>query len=170
MKKKILILWICSLLFVSAISAILAITLSGNFSSQLNIGAIHSMENDIKWTRCFRAAGDTIYFEDHRMSRDGGKTVVAQQSIDVEDINAAPERAVFVSSEVFYALDGPTRMVTPGVYTGKAWRSNDGLKTIQEEPVTFHVPEGPLRDPEEGEWYGIYVYRTILRMPMPREN
>jgi hypothetical protein len=123
------------------------------------------MGNDIKWTRCFRAADGTIYFEDHRMSRDGGKTVVDQQAVDVEDINAAPERAVFVSESVFYALDGPTKLISQGTYSGRAWRSADGLKTLQEETVSFRVPQGPVRDAVEGEWYGIYVYRTILEMP-----
>jgi len=99
------------------------------------------------------------------MSMDNGKTVVAQQAIDVEDINAAPERAVFVRDDIFFALDGLTKIVSPGVYTGKAWRSNDGLQTIEEEQVRINVPEGPLRDPAVGEWYGLYVYRTILEMP-----
>lgn len=165
MNPKALIISIVSLLVVCVISVLLARSLFCHSDSKAEISAIQSMGNEIKWTRCFRAADGTIYFEDHRMSKDGGKTVIAQQNIDVEDINAAPERAVMVSDDVFYALDGPTELVTPGVYTGKGWRSTDGLRTIGEESVTFHVPEGPLRDPREGEWYGIYVYRTILEMP-----
>lgn len=173
MNKKTVALWIASLLLVSAASVLVVKTWfcmnhgkgGGGKSMVENISTIRRMGNDIKWTRCFRAADGTIYFEDHRMSRDGGRTVVAQQAIDVEDINAAPERAVWVRDDVFYALDGPTKTVTPGIYSGKAWRSTDGLKTIQEEAVTFNVPEGPLHDAENGEWYGIYVYRTILEMP-----
>jgi hypothetical protein len=173
MNRKIVALWIASLLLVSAASVLVVKTWfcmshgkgGGEKSMVENISTIRRMGNGIKWTRCFRAADGTIYFEDHRMSRDGGRTVVAQQAIDVEDINAAPERAVWVRDDVFYALDGPTKIITPGVYSGKAWRSTDGLKTIQEEAVTFNVPEGPLHDAENGEWYGIYVYRTILEMP-----
>lgn len=130
-----------------------------------SVGAIQSMENDIKWTRCFQAADGSIFFEDHRVSRDGGKTVIAQNNIDVEAINAAPERAVLNQDDLFYALDGPTTLIKPGVYSAKAWRSSDGLKTIQQENVVIHVPEGPLRDRNEGEWYGIFVYRTIIEMP-----
>ena len=130
-----------------------------------NISTRQSMGNDNKWTRCFRATDGTIYFEDHRKSVDGGKTVIAQKLIDVEDINAAPERAVLVNDALLYALDGPTQLVSPGVYSGKAWRSTDGLNTIQEESVTFYVPEGPLRDRIGGEWYGLFVYRTILELP-----
>jgi len=143
--------WILSLLSFGMISVLLAGTWSCRSNHKPYTSTIQSMGNDIKWTRCFRASDGTIYFEDHRKSMDGGKTVVAQQTIDVEDINAAPERAVLVTKNSFYALDGPTKMVTPGVYSGKAWRSDDGLKTIEEEQVTFHVPEGPLRDPEDGE-------------------
>lgn len=130
-----------------------------------SVSVRQGMGNDNKWTRCFRMADGTIYFEDHRMSRDGGETVLAQNYIDVEDINAAPERAVLVKDELLYALDGPTQIVTPGVYSGKAWRSTDGLKTVQEESVTFYVPGGPLRDRIGGEWYGLFVYRTIIEMP-----
>jgi hypothetical protein len=150
MNKKSIIFWILSLLIICVISVLLGKSWFCNSSTGTNVSTIQSMGNDNKWTRCFRASDGSIYFEDHRMSQDGGKSVIAQQAIDVEDINAAPERAVFVSNDVFYALDGPTKIVSPGVYTGKAWRSDDGLKTMQEEQVTFHVPEGPLRDPEEG--------------------
>ncbi len=165
MNRWTIILWIFSLLVASVISVLLARTWACRSNNKPDISTVQSMENGIKWTRCFSAADGTIYFEDHKMSKDGGKTIIAQHAIEVEDINAAPERAVLVSENSFYALDGPTKMITPGVYKGKAWRSDDGLKTIEEKQVTFHVPEGPLRDPEEGEWYGIYVYRTILEMP-----
>jgi hypothetical protein len=173
MNKKTFALWIGSLLLVTAVSALVVKTWfcisdekqAEEGSMVKDISPIQSMENDVKWTRCFRAADGGIYFEDHRMSRDGGKTVVVQHEVDVEDINGAPERAILVRDDLFYALDGPTRVVKPGIYEGRAWRSGDGLKTIREEEVTFNVPEGPLHDAGEGEWYGIYVYRTILEMP-----
>lgn len=134
-------------------------------ANTISLSTRQSMENDIKWTRCFQMGNGTLYFEDHRMSKDGGRTVIKQSDIDVEEINGAPERAVLITDDLFYALDGPTKMVTPGVYAGKAWRSSDGLKTMKEEKVIFKVPDGPVRDSENGEWYGIYVYRTILEMP-----
>jgi len=56
-------------------------------------------------------------------------------------------------------------MVTPGIFAGKAWRSSDGLKTIEEEKVVFNIPQGLIRERGNGEWYGMYVYRTILEMP-----
>lgn len=165
MKKSTIYIWIGSLVIVSLAAYWVVRTRFCPCPGRPRIGTIHSMGNDIKWTRCFQAADGTLYFEDHRMSQDGGKTVVDQHAVDVEEINAAPERALFVGKDLFYALDGPTRLVSPGIYAGRAWRSTDGLKTIREEPVAFHVPRGPLRDPVEGEWYGIYVYRTILEMP-----
>jgi hypothetical protein len=100
------------------------------------------------------------------MSNDGGRTVVVQKDIDVEGINDQPERAVLATKSIFYALHGSTKMVTPGVYRAKAWRSSDGLRTIRKEEVTINVPEGPLREGKSGEyWYGLYVYRTIVEMP-----
>lgn len=129
------------------------------------ISTIQSMGNDIKWTRCFQMGKGPIYFEDHRMSLDGGRTVVSQKDIDVEEINAAPERAVLSSAESLFALDGPTSLVSTGIYRGKGWRSSDGLKSIGEEEVLFHIPQGPLRDRVGGEWYGLFNYRTIIEMP-----
>jgi hypothetical protein len=129
------------------------------------ISEIKNMENGAKWTRCFYTADRLLYLKDHFISRDGGKTLVVQHNIDVEDINAAPERAVLVSKELFYALDGPTKYIRPGVYRGKCWRSVDNLKTIQQEEPLFYIRDGikPRKDVER--WFGIFVYRTILEMP-----
>lgn len=121
--------------------------------------------NNGKWIRSFRAADGTIYLKNHLMSMDGGKTIQPQTQIDVEDINAAPERAVLAKKGLFYALDGPASLVSPGVYSVDAWRSADELKTLHKEKVTFYVPDGPKRERENGEWYGLYVYRTIIEMP-----
>ncbi len=163
MSNKIYIYWILSLLLVAA--AFYWFNTDDSNSLIRETGPRQSMGNDNKWTRCFQMGDGTIFFEDHRISKDGGKTVTTQGDIDVEAVNGAPERAVLVRGDLFYALDGPTKMVTPGIYAGKAWRSSDGLKTIEEERVVFNVPDGPVRDGVNGEWYGIYVYRTILEMP-----
>jgi hypothetical protein len=72
---------------------------------------------------------------------------------------------VLAKPGLFYALDGPARLAGPGVYRVRGWRSTDDLKSLQEEEVTVHVPDGPTRDPRGGEWYGIYVYRTIVERP-----
>jgi hypothetical protein len=130
-----------------------------------NIGKILSMENGSKWTRCFLTADGSIYFKDHKISRDGGRTLVEQKTIDLEEINRAPERAALSTTRLFYALDGPTIYVSPGVYKGKSWRSSDNLNTLQQEEPLFNIPDGikPRKDVER--WFGIYVYRTILTMP-----
>jgi hypothetical protein len=130
----------------------------------VNAGIIDSMNNDNKWTRCFRYNDGNIYFADHKMSRDGGKTISDQKNIDLEDINGAPERAVIVTSKLFYALDGPVTFKSQGIFTGKAWRSVDGLKTILKEEPEFYIPEGCRPDKNIENWYGIYVYRTILEI------
>ncbi|MBL8259671.1 MAG: exo-alpha-sialidase [Candidatus Competibacteraceae bacterium] len=106
-----------------------------------------------------------IYLRKHLKSVDGGKTVEPQNAIDVEDINAVPERAVFSKKGMFYALGGRAKLVSPGVYSLDAWRSTDDLKTVRPEKITLNIPEGPAKEPEEGVWYGIYVFRTILELP-----
>jgi hypothetical protein len=134
-------------------------------SSVTGISDIKSMNNGTKWTRCFRTADGVIYFKDHKMSKDQGTTILEQNHIDVEEINRAPERAVLATDKLFYALNGSTEFVSPGIYKGKAWRSGNNLTTLQEEEPIFIIPEGikPRKDVER--WFGIFVYRTILTMP-----
>jgi hypothetical protein len=133
--------------------------------SLARISEIKSMDNGTKWTRCFVATDGIIYFKDNLMSKDGGKTLMAQQNVNVEEINGAPERAVLATEKLFHALDGPTEYVSPGLYKGKSWRSVDNLKTLQQEEVTIYIPDGAKPRKDVDKWYGIFVYRTILKMP-----
>ena len=118
-----------------------------------------------RWTRSFMAADGTLYLWGRLQSRDGGRTIEPQTAIDVEKINAAPERAVFTRPGMFYALDGPAELESPGVYRVRGWRSTDDLLTLSSETVRLEVPAGPSRARQPHEWYGLYVYRTILEMP-----
>jgi len=129
-----------------------------------NIGPISCLNNG-KWIRCFRTHDGTIYFRGQFKSFSGGKTVVPQKDINVEEINAEAERAVISMNGLFYATGGYARFLKPGMYSVAAWRSTDELKTIKNEEAFVYVPEGPQRNREKGEWYGLYVYRTILQMP-----
>ena len=123
------------------------------------------METGTKWSRCFLNSDGVIFFKDSLMSVDGGKTVVPQKKLNFEEINGAPERAVLATENLFYALDGPTEYVSPGLFKGRSWRSVDNLKTLQEETPLFYIPDGikPRKDVEK--WFGIFVYRTILIIP-----
>lgn len=120
--------------------------------------------NNGKWVRSFRVTDGTIYLKNHLKSTDGGKTFEPQKQVDVEDINDAPERAVLAKKGLFYALDGPASLVSSGVYSVDSWRSTDELKTLHKEKATVYVPDGPKRERESGEWYGLYVYHTIIEM------
>jgi hypothetical protein len=125
---------------------------------------VKSMENGTKWSRCFLNSDGIIFFKDSLMSVDGGKSVVPQKNLNVEEINGAPERAVLSTEKEFYALDGPTEYISPGIYKGKAWRSNDNLKTLQSEEPVFYIPDGIKPRKNVEKWFGIFVYRTILKM------
>lgn len=125
---------------------------------------IQSMNTGSKWTRCFLHPDGVIYFKDSLKSLDGGRTLVAQNNLDVEAINGAPERAVYASDSLFYALDGPVEYVNPGLYRGKSWRSTDHMKSMQQEAPLFYIPDG-IKPRKADKWFGIFVYRTILRMP-----
>lgn len=137
---------------------------SGDLSI-VSVDEIKSMNNGSKWSRCFRDADGTIYFKDSLMSRDGGRTLLLQKDYNLEEINRAPERAVMSSGNMFYALDGPTVYIRQGVFKGKSWRSGDNLKTIKQQDVLFNIPDGAAPLKNNSEWYGLFVYRTILRMP-----
>jgi hypothetical protein len=130
----------------------------------MSVSEIRTLENG-RWIRCFRAADGAIYFKGKTMTRDNGATILPQTQVDLERINGGPERAVFVKPGLFYALDGPARLLEPGRYQVRGWRSTDELQTLQEEEVIVEVPGGPARPANEGEWFGLYVYRTILERP-----
>ncbi|MBK8884868.1 MAG: exo-alpha-sialidase [Bacteroidales bacterium] len=131
----------------------------------LHASEVRSMDNGAKWSRCFRMQDGNIYFNDSLMSRDGGKTLIPQTDLDLNEINGAPERAVYTSGRMLYALDGPTEYISPGVYSGRSWRSEDNLKSIKAEKPLFYIPEGAAPIKNIKEWYGIFVYRTIIMMP-----
>lgn len=137
---------------------------SGNKPSILT-AEIKSMENGNNWSRCFLNSDGIIFFKDSLMSMDGGKTLVQQKKLKLDVINGAPERAVLSTKRIFYALDGPTEYMRPGVFKGRSWRSGDNLKSLHEEEVMFNIPEGAAPIKNNTDWYGLYVYRTILTMP-----
>jgi len=136
-----------------------------NSSLFADAGEIKSMDNGTKWTRSFRHTDGSIYLKGNLVSTDGGKTIHDQTHIDVEEINSQPECAVLSTSELFYAIDGPTSYVSTGIYRGKSWRSSDNMKTLKQEEPVFYIPDGikPRKDVEK--WFGLFVYRTILEMP-----
>jgi len=136
-----------------------------SFSEILVKDEIKSMNTGAKWSRCFRTSDGMIYFRDSLMSQDGGKTLISQSIIDLQEINGAPERAVSSGDSMFYALDGPTEYIKPGLYKGKSWRSFDNLKSVTQEEVYFNIPDGAAPIEDNTEWYGLFVYRTILNLP-----
>jgi len=137
----------------------------GNNSPVKEISRIESLNTGEKWCRCFMSNDGTIYFKDSLLTRDAGRTLLSQHEFDPKRINGAPERAVLTTSNGIYALDGPVSYVEKGVYRGVAWRSADNLKNFARENPVFYIPEGAGPISDTNEWYGIYVYRTILAMP-----
>ncbi|MGV8094572.1 MAG: sialidase family protein [Mangrovibacterium sp.] len=69
------------------------------------------------------------------------------------------------TEDLFYALDGPAKILKHGIYRVKTWRSTNNLKTIEQEEAVIRVPEGPAVHYENDRWNGIFVYRTIIEMP-----
>nr|MBC8462022.1 exo-alpha-sialidase [Deltaproteobacteria bacterium] len=129
-----------------------------------SIGEIHSY-GDYKWVTSFQSADGTIYLHGKKKSTDGGRTVVPHDEPAFDEMAKIPEGAIFCRDGLFLALDGPTHYISPGVYRVRAWCSIDNLKTIKEEQAIVNVPEGPRREREKGEWFGLYFHRTILEMP-----
>ncbi len=133
--------------------------------THIKTGKIDSTGTGVKWCRSFLGHDGIIYFRDSLMSTDGGKTLIPQNKFDLREINGAPERAVLSTGNQFYALDGPTEYIRPGVYRGKAWRSAGDMQSIREEEPIFYLPDGAAPIANNTEWYGLFVYRTILVMP-----
>lgn len=128
------------------------------------VGKRVTLKKENKWKRSLIASDGTIYFRDSIKSTDGGKTFIRQNEINIDPIIDQPERAVLSTKETFFALDGPTKITAPGVFSVRCWRSTDNLKSVQEEKAIMNVPEGPKIHFDD-QWNGIYVYRTILKMP-----
>jgi hypothetical protein len=168
---------LCKILLTAAVGVILVLTFLFYQSEKIlslpiangstviaSLGEISNLENG-KWIRCFRGPDGAIYLRKFLKSSDGGKTFGKQNAVDVEDINAAPERAVLASKEQFFAMAGYAKPVGNGFYQVDAWRSADGLKTLDKETSMIHVPEGPKSEKKDDEWYGLFIYRTIIEMP-----
>ena len=135
------------------------------------------------WRSCFRHFDGTIYLADRNKTVDGGKSIVKHDISGLDKISIhqfigiprpdkmddrpqpGPEGTVFSRPGLFLALDGRMYMESPGVYHARCWRSTDNLETITEENVVVNVPEGPQRNWEPGEWYGIWITRGIVEMP-----
>ena len=128
-----------------------------------SIGIIKRLGN-VRWiSRCFRIGDGSIYFEKKLKSTDGGKTVTPHKEMDFDEIHLKGG-AVFAGKGVFYAPVVRTSLVRSGIYSVNAWRSTDNLRTLQKEKVMLNIPGGPRRDAEQGEWFGIYVHRSIIEM------
>ena len=167
------IFWIAIVLIVSVVSFFLGLNfynrlpdnLKESKSEVVRVGDRIAMKSDQRWKRCLLTPDGTIYFKDSLKSTDGGKTFITHKDIDVEAIIAQPEVAVLSVKDLFYAANGRAKNTTPGIFKMNAWRSADGLKTIQKEESVINVPEGPKRHFDNDQWNGLYFYRTILSMP-----
>ena len=127
------------------------------------------------WRCCFQNYDGTIFLSGRNKSTDGGRTVVTHNMAGVDKISIlhnmlhptapGPEGAVFSRPGFFLALDGWSHFKLPGVYSLKVWRSADNLRTVEEGEALLKVPPGPRREREDGEWFGLFMTRSILEMP-----
>ncbi|MCI0563609.1 MAG: glycoside hydrolase [Nitrososphaera sp.] len=129
-----------------------------------SISSISGLDNG-KWIGSFRTHDGTIYLKGHFKTSNGGKTVVSQRDVDVEELTRDPGQASISLNGLFYATGGYAKLIKPGVYSISAWRSSDELKTLNNEVAFVYVPQGPKRDRKNNEWYGLYVHRSIIEMP-----
>jgi hypothetical protein len=125
------------------------------------IGRIRGLSNG-HWIRSLRAADGTIYFRKYYKSTDGGRTVVSHNEIELEDILRNAAGAELIKPGLFYATDSFAYLVEPGVYRMTAWRCVGDFTTPTQEEVLLRVPEGPVRNPREGEFYGLFVFRSLV--------
>ncbi len=128
------------------------------------ISSVDSL-NSGRWVRTFKASDGALYLNGGYKSTDGGKSFALQNEINVDEITRRPERASISAGKLFYALNGFTELITPGVYKVKGWRSTDGLKTLSEESDTIYVPDGAIKKNYPDDWHGLFVFRTIIEIP-----
>ena len=139
----------------------------------LKVGEIQSYRQGplgwpIGFEACFRAPDGTIYLPGMHKSTDGGQSVVPHHNAAIDEVSILrrPEGAILSRPGLFLALDEYAYYDAPGVYLIKTWRStDDDLRSVTVEQATLSVPDGPRRSRKEGEWWGIYFFRSILEMP-----
>ncbi len=117
------------------------------------------------WARSFQGPDGSIYLQGDKKSTDGGKTFVDHNGPSFEEILRIPEGVIHNRPGLFYAVDGAVDLKSPDVYTVRAWRSTDGLRTLVQEESTVRIPGGPRRQRKPDEWYGFYFYRNMLELP-----
>ena len=117
------------------------------------------------WARSFQGLDGTIFLQGEKKSTDGGKTFVDHSGPSFEEILRIPEGVIHNRSGLFYAVDGPVDLKSPGVYSVKAWRSTNGFRTLETEESTVRIPGGPGRQRKPDEWYGFYFYRNMVELP-----
>ena len=127
------------------------------------------------WRSCFQHFDGTIYLAGRNRSTDGGKTVVRHNIAGLDKtsilqflgdpVEPGPEGSVLSRSGLFLALDGRMSFDPPGVYQVRTWRSTDNLKTVEKGQAVVKVPQGPRRDREPSEWFGLFIARNIVEMP-----
>ena len=127
------------------------------------------------WRGCFQHSDGTIYLAGKNKSTDGGKTAIRHDFAGLDGISIlrshyhqsdpGPEGSVLSRPGLFLALSGKVYFDSPGRYHVRTWRSTDNLKTIGEGRAVVKVPQGPRRDSDKREWFGLYIARNIVAMP-----
>ncbi|MBK8963916.1 MAG: hypothetical protein IPM75_12770 [Candidatus Competibacteraceae bacterium] len=104
MKEKLIAIALVLLLFLSAVFYLDKLTtvrtpklFAAGESAIQNISEVKALNNG-KWIRSFRAADGAIYLRKHLKTTDGGLTFQPQSLVDVEEVNAVPESAVFAKT------------------------------------------------------------------------
>ena len=115
-----------------------------------------------RWVRCFQGPDGAIYLRNRWISRDGGRTIEHQDHVDVEPLNIRPERVVRVTDELVFGAAGRAVRVGDGRFRLHTYRSTDGLATLDADTAIVIVPDGPDREPEGGEWFGLFVFGNVV--------
>ena len=117
-----------------------------------------------RWVTCFEDTEGTIYLHNGTVSTDGGRTVHKRGKRIFNEVLAVPEGAVFCEPGLFLGLESFVTFEEPGRYSVRAWRGATPASAGDEEEVTFNIENGPRpKEDFPGEWYGLYIHRTILR-------
>ena len=117
-----------------------------------------------RWVTCFEDTEGAIYLHNGTVSTDGGRTVHKRDKRIFNEVLAVPEGAVFCEPGLFLGLESFVTFEEPGRYSVRAWRGATPASAGDEEEVTFNIENGPRpKEDFPGEWYGLYIHRTILR-------
>ena len=122
-----------------------------------------------RYARSFRTPDGDIHLLGSFVITDQGRRVVVRPDSGPPwlstDLTEAKINTFFSRPGLFLGLMSIVRPDTSGTFTGRMWRSFDGLKTLSQEKTVLLLPEAGRVDFGSSQfWAGLFFHRSVLEL------